>query len=319
MAEQVKDLRETIDNQDIKQLEKFLKENPLFDLNHITANGLSALWWAITPNDDQPLSKAIIACLLESGRINPAQPYCGFTPFAALQSQDNTADILIMLQDCLYRQATQPAPFSGQPAADNVTLPSLQEWEISDQVFINSDLRGTDLATVDLSNVTFKQCDLRLTGIELNPTITADHIRTNKIDEKFLKIAITLRNLAAVKAALAKGSLTTNPLWESKGCHPTLLHQAIWHWENDLDTEIIREILASSWCVPDILTENNEFSGNVLELACARNNLAVVKLLLKNPGCAEKCLGSIDPKHYAVSDELKKELIKAIAQIRKYR
>ncbi|MDP3268640.1 MAG: pentapeptide repeat-containing protein [Legionella sp.] len=70
-----KKLRKIIDEQNITELTDFLNENPDVDLNHVTPNGLSALWWALMPPRGKQPSKGIIKLLISSNRIDPNQNY----------------------------------------------------------------------------------------------------------------------------------------------------------------------------------------------------------------------------------------------------
>jgi len=82
-------LRKLIDEQNIPKLTDFLNENPEVNLNQVTPNGLSALWWALTPPQGKHPSKAVIELLISTNRIDPHQnhgdmsldEYCLFYPF----------------------------------------------------------------------------------------------------------------------------------------------------------------------------------------------------------------------------------------------
>lgn len=68
-------LRELIDIQDVDALKQFLQENPTLDLNRITLSGASALWYAVFPEDNKPISNEICIALLHSNRLDLSQRY----------------------------------------------------------------------------------------------------------------------------------------------------------------------------------------------------------------------------------------------------
>mgnify|MGYP001090665157 CR=1 FL=1 len=81
-------LRKIIDEQNTPKLAEFLNENPEINLNQVAPNGLSALWWALTPPQGKHPSKAVIELLIRTNRIDPHQnhgdmsldEYCVFYP-----------------------------------------------------------------------------------------------------------------------------------------------------------------------------------------------------------------------------------------------
>ncbi|MGL5741947.1 MAG: DUF5617 domain-containing protein [Legionella sp.] len=62
-----------IDNQNVPQLEQFLVTHPELDLNHTTQTGLSALWYAMHPQQNKRPSAAIITLLIASKRVDTNQ------------------------------------------------------------------------------------------------------------------------------------------------------------------------------------------------------------------------------------------------------
>lgn len=75
MSDLSRELCGIIDKQDIHSLLAFLEQHPDLNLNAITPNGLSALWWALIPPVGQSPSRAIIQSLLETQRIDKGQSY----------------------------------------------------------------------------------------------------------------------------------------------------------------------------------------------------------------------------------------------------
>ncbi|MFC3908747.1 DUF5617 domain-containing protein, partial [Legionella dresdenensis] len=67
----------------------------------------------------------------------------------------------------------------------------------------DKDLRGIDLSTLDLTNIELINCDLRLTGIFKNKTITKAHIEENRLDKKFFIQLLIHGNIDAIKLALS--------------------------------------------------------------------------------------------------------------------
>lgn len=65
------ELRTLIDNHNAASLRAFLTTHPDLDLNNISQNGASALWWALTPPQGTSVSQEIIQALIESNRIDP--------------------------------------------------------------------------------------------------------------------------------------------------------------------------------------------------------------------------------------------------------
>jgi len=76
------ELRHLIDqaagNAGIEAVQQFIDNNPELDLNAITANGLSALWWALTPPRNQRINIELLRYLLP--RVNIVQTYLDYTP-----------------------------------------------------------------------------------------------------------------------------------------------------------------------------------------------------------------------------------------------
>lgn len=71
------ELRHIIDEQNESKLINWLDRFPENDINNITANGLSALWWAMHP-PGKPPSIQIIRLLLQSERVNPKTKYSDY-------------------------------------------------------------------------------------------------------------------------------------------------------------------------------------------------------------------------------------------------
>ncbi|MFC3907458.1 DUF5617 domain-containing protein, partial [Legionella dresdenensis] len=67
----------------------------------------------------------------------------------------------------------------------------------------DKDLRGIDLSALDLTNIELINCDLRLTGIFKNKTITKAHIEENRLDKKFFIQLFLDGNIEAIKLALS--------------------------------------------------------------------------------------------------------------------
>lgn len=70
-----KECRELIDAQDIQALSAFLDKNPEFNLNDITQNHQSALWYALTPLPNKEPSLEIIQLLCHSKKLDPTLRY----------------------------------------------------------------------------------------------------------------------------------------------------------------------------------------------------------------------------------------------------
>lgn len=68
-----------IDAQDVEQLDLYLEQNPDIDLNTLTANGASALWFAVTPPKGKCISLPIIELLIATKRVDPTQNQYGET------------------------------------------------------------------------------------------------------------------------------------------------------------------------------------------------------------------------------------------------
>ncbi|MFC3909356.1 DUF5617 domain-containing protein [Legionella dresdenensis] len=73
-------VKQAIDAQDAGALKELLNQNPGLDLDDFTPNHLSALWLALNPPAGKGVSGAVIKCLLDTGRINPALMYDRVTP-----------------------------------------------------------------------------------------------------------------------------------------------------------------------------------------------------------------------------------------------
>jgi hypothetical protein len=64
------ELRSLIDSQDEAGLRAFLQYSPSLDLNNITSNGFTALWWALHPPQGINISPKICQILLDSGGVS---------------------------------------------------------------------------------------------------------------------------------------------------------------------------------------------------------------------------------------------------------
>jgi hypothetical protein len=71
-----KAIRKAIDDEKVEELQRLFNANPEVDLNAITQNGLSALWWALSLQDKKP-STEIISLIIATNRVDPTQRYCG--------------------------------------------------------------------------------------------------------------------------------------------------------------------------------------------------------------------------------------------------
>ena len=81
-------LREAIDRGEIDEIIAINHENPTLDWNKITPNGLSALWWALTPPAGEDIKEGVVIALLSLRKnigdkprlvIDPNQTYNGCT------------------------------------------------------------------------------------------------------------------------------------------------------------------------------------------------------------------------------------------------
>jgi len=76
-------VRLAIDEDRVDEIIQIANEHPDFDWNHLTQNGVSALWWALTPKPGKAISAEMLGGLLtlrnEEGRsaINRSQGYPG--------------------------------------------------------------------------------------------------------------------------------------------------------------------------------------------------------------------------------------------------
>ncbi|MFC3909159.1 DUF5617 domain-containing protein [Legionella dresdenensis] len=71
----ISQIKQAVDIQDVDVLKRLLNENQDLDLNHITPNKLSILWWALHPPAGKQPAREIIYCLLNTGKIDPFQEY----------------------------------------------------------------------------------------------------------------------------------------------------------------------------------------------------------------------------------------------------
>ncbi|MFC3909209.1 DUF5617 domain-containing protein [Legionella dresdenensis] len=67
----------------------------------------------------------------------------------------------------------------------------------------DKDLRGIDLSTLDLTNIELINCDLRLTRLFKNKTITKAHFEENRLDDKFLAQFGLREDFEAIKLAIS--------------------------------------------------------------------------------------------------------------------
>lgn len=73
-------LMNLIDTQNNEGLIDFLQENPEIDLQNISASGVSALWWALTPPSGTEISLAIVDTLLQIDKVDPLEAWEGLRP-----------------------------------------------------------------------------------------------------------------------------------------------------------------------------------------------------------------------------------------------
>lgn len=88
----------------------------------------------------------------------------------------------------------------------------LNNLEFSEPVIVkNRDLRGIKLDSANLAQLQFDNCDLRLTGIESNPTLQARHFRNNAVTlESALPIALKAQDASLLKELLDNPECTKN-------------------------------------------------------------------------------------------------------------
>ncbi|MFC3909210.1 DUF5617 domain-containing protein [Legionella dresdenensis] len=67
----------------------------------------------------------------------------------------------------------------------------------------DKDLRGINLSTLDLTNIELINCDLRLTRLFNNKTITKAHIEENRLDDKYLGQLSIRGDIEALKFAIS--------------------------------------------------------------------------------------------------------------------
>lgn len=85
-------LIQAIDAQDVGQIREILTNHPEMDCNHLTANGLSALWLALCPPTGKRISREVVQCLLNAKRtnhyalINPIQTFNGLRPSSFIRN-----------------------------------------------------------------------------------------------------------------------------------------------------------------------------------------------------------------------------------------
>ena len=77
MREAHEELRKLIDAQDATALNDYLTANPDLDLNKVTANGCSALWYAVNPQKGKKISDDVIKVLITTNRVDPTIAYSG--------------------------------------------------------------------------------------------------------------------------------------------------------------------------------------------------------------------------------------------------
>ncbi|MFC3909199.1 DUF5617 domain-containing protein [Legionella dresdenensis] len=139
------------------------------------------------------------------------------------------------------------------------------------------DLRGIDLSTIDLSKVMFEDCDLRLTDILANETVTSEHLTTSQVDvnARHLWKALDSGKASYVKTVLAckawKGM--ANPLLSPRRMYRNELSHAI----RTSAPEVAKEIIASQWCTGEVLRLNDTLSTALI------NNDSVACAILDHP------------------------------------
>ncbi|MFC3909357.1 DUF5617 domain-containing protein [Legionella dresdenensis] len=113
-------VKQAIDAQDTGALKELLNQNPGLDLEDFTPNHLSALWLALNPPAGKGISGAVIECLLDTGRINPALMYDWVTPrvfVATVYPQERTIHHRIRWRENQYIQEHRARP--GARADEN--------------------------------------------------------------------------------------------------------------------------------------------------------------------------------------------------------
>ncbi|MFC3909196.1 DUF5617 domain-containing protein [Legionella dresdenensis] len=129
----------------------------------------------------------------------------------------------------------------------------------------NRDLRGVDLSTINLLRIMFENCNLCLTGILRNATITPEHVATNHFDLDYLYLfkSVESGNPTYVKAILACSGWKENPLCAKGARHYSPLGRALLGSTN----EIAKTLLTSHWCTADAICHQS-----VLASALSKND-----------------------------------------------
>ncbi len=156
--------------------------------------------------------------------------------------------------------------------------------------FKNRDFRGIDLSTLDLKNIKFEQCDLRLTSILMNPSLRADHMAISSIDSDTLLHSIFSRRYPHFKRnAALLNALLQNP----HSAESLLNHRSMGSFENALhwatnqnSVQIVKAILASPACNAKFLCEKAYTTGDTALIIAARSDeIEILKVILASPHC----------------------------------
>lgn len=112
----------------IQPVRDYIEANPELDLNDITPNNLSVLWWALSPPKGKSVNPALIAYLSSLAGVNIVQTYQDYTPrqYIALLHQRNDLfnEILTNLEvrENQYVVPQDVVPRAGQNNPHNANL-----------------------------------------------------------------------------------------------------------------------------------------------------------------------------------------------------
>ena len=145
----------------------------------------------------------------------------------------------------------------------------------------NRDFRGTDLSKVDLSLWTIEQCDLRLSGILSNPTLTPEHLRNSRMERSALMVAVRSNSLMVAVAALEQNA-STEVLNEVIVNHHTALMSAVSMKRNQIVSAILEKNASS-----EVLNAKDIWKHTALMNAAKEGHHHVVSAILEKNASIE--------------------------------
>lgn len=140
------------------------------------------------------------------------------------------------------------------------------------------DLRGTDLSSLDLTQIHLVNCDLRLTEITKNPTLQAHHLNHNQMDSNYIQHMVEFSNYQSLLKILLHPECPPD-IFMMRGF--SLLDR----FNRDDYLAIFQAIIDNRHFEPSLLFMLNILRSTPVLDALNNCQVAVLELILVHPKC----------------------------------